>query len=149
MTVSQERMDRGHGSQNYQYNPAYEEFCHLIQLMSPVAYQHFCSHFRAWITRSFQQCQAASPRFPLGITEQTFALAEKYITDLHYTQFLALSCDDTKLLASLCMYHDKQQDTWFLVGATIEPIPVADPKALRQTLMDAHLQKATKVILSP
>ncbi|KAF8575684.1 hypothetical protein K439DRAFT_1623403 [Ramaria rubella] len=149
MTVSAEWTSSGHGSQNFKYPPMYDDFCHLVQLTSPVAYQHFCAHFRACSTRSFQQHHAAGPWFPIGITEQTFIQAEKYVMDLQYTEYLALSCDDTKLLASLCMYLDHNKNQWFLVGSTGELFAVADPEALRQILNTVQMDnlkapKATK-----
>jgi hypothetical protein len=88
---------------------------------------------------------AQQPRFPIGICDRTFELAQDYVSKLNYSGPLGLSCDDTKLFVAYRTYWDAQENTWFLVRATGEPVHVADVNELRGILDNGATQKATKV----
>ena len=58
---------------------------------------------------------------------------------------VALSVDDTKLLASLQPFLEHESGKWFLIGSTGEPIEIPDPENFEELLDKAHASKATKV----
>lgn len=64
---------------------------------------------------------------------------------LDYNGPLGISCDDTKLHATLWTYWDSQADQHFLVGHTGDPMPIANPQELQEILRSAELEKATKL----
>lgn len=64
---------------------------------------------------------------------------------LEYRGPVALSCDDTKLLASFRPYYDQEQDGYFIVGHVGEPYRLADADAFLDVINEGKLQKATKV----
>jgi len=82
---------------------------------------------------------------PLFICDKTFEFARHYLRLLNYKGPVALSCDDTKLAAAFRPYYDKQQQAYVLLGATSDPVLLADPGMLRQIIKENSLQKATKV----
>src|SRR6266498_5222768 len=53
-------------------------------------------------------------QFSIGIQDRTYDLASKTLKQLEYEGPVALSCDDTKLLASLCPYYDHDCKGYYL-----------------------------------
>lgn len=92
--------------------------------------------------------EAKEPRFPMDICEQTFQSVADYLQALNYTGPLGLSCDDTKLFASLRLYWDGKQKSHFLVGGIDGPYRVADPDAVKEVIDQAKIIKASKVSYS-
>lgn len=89
--------------------------------------------------------QSRQPRFPTGIQARTFSLAIDKLKQLQYDGPVALSCDDTKLLASLRPYYDHDREGYFLMGHVGEPLQLVDHEAFRTVVNDHKLEKATKV----
>ncbi|KAF8877789.1 hypothetical protein BD779DRAFT_1789442 [Infundibulicybe gibba] len=85
------------------------------------------------------------PRFPVGIQERTFSLVVERLAELDYNGPVALSCDDTKLLASFRPYYDHDRGGYFLLGHVGEPYELADHEAFRNVIHDHELKKATKI----
>lgn len=81
----------------------------------------------------------------MDISPQTFKLVADYLQALDYDGPVALSCDDTKLFATYRLYWDAEKKSYFLVGGTGGPIPVADPNSVKQVIKAAQSVKATKV----
>jgi hypothetical protein len=111
---------------------------YVISGSTYISHTHLIEH-----SRSRQVAQ--QPHFPLGICDHTFELAQDYVSKLNYSGPLGLSCDDTKLFAAYRTYWDTQENTWFLVGATGNPMRMADVDELREILDNGATQKATKV----
>lgn len=89
--------------------------------------------------------EAREPRFPMKICDRTFKLAKSHLAALDYHGPVALACDDTKLFAVLRLFWDKEEGSYFLVGACGGPIRVLDVDAAQGVLMDPKVKKATKV----
>ena len=81
----------------------------------------------------------------MDISPQTFNLVADHLQALDYDGPVALSCDDTKLFATYRLYWDSERESYFLVGGTGGPIPVADPDSVKQAIKAAQSVKATKV----
>jgi len=58
---------------------------------------------------------------------KTFQLAQDHLKKIDYDGPVALSCDDTKLLASFRPYYDKELDGYFVMGHTGKPFQLLDP----------------------
>lgn len=84
-------------------------------------------------------------RFPIGIQERTFSLIVQKLQQLQYSGPVALSCDDTKLLASLRPYYDPDREGYFLLGHVGQPLELLDHEAFRTVIKENKLEKATKV----
>ena len=95
-----------------------------------------------------RQHNACVPRFPVGITPKTFERILEIMASLEYTGPLCLSCDDTKVHATLRVYYDGIQKKHFLVGGTGDPLHIADPDHLRDVIATAKIEKATKASIS-
>ncbi|THU78308.1 hypothetical protein K435DRAFT_700336 [Dendrothele bispora CBS 962.96] len=91
---------------------------HVFYNSSPQAYKTVAQYLKLRTPRSIRDRQSKDPRFPIGICEQTFQRAEKYLEDYGWPKSfpLALSVDDTKLFATLAPLRDNQENTWVLVG---------------------------------
>jgi hypothetical protein len=89
--------------------------------------------------------RSRQPRFPIGIQPRTFCIAEDILKKLNYRGPVALSCDDSKLLASFRPYFDKERDGFFLIGHFGEEYQLADPEAFLKVIVENSLVKATKV----
>ncbi|KAF8166954.1 hypothetical protein BJ912DRAFT_1149772 [Pholiota molesta] len=140
-----DREERGVGKQNFQYAPAWEEMCHIIRIQSPRAYKLLRLYFPMPDERSLRRKEARQPRFPMGITERNFELVEDHLKSLDYDGPLALSCDDTKLFATFCLYWDSDKNSYFLAGGTDGPLRVTDPESVKEVIETAKAEKATKV----
>lgn len=81
----------------------------------------------------------------MDICNRTFELAKAHLAGLDYRGPVALACDDTKLFATLRLFWDKKEDSYFLIGACGGPIRVPDVDAAQEVLADPNVKKATKV----
>ncbi|KAF9486852.1 hypothetical protein BDN71DRAFT_1554513, partial [Pleurotus eryngii] len=147
MVTKVDKLGRGVGMQNFQYAPAWDEFCRLILIHSLRAYQAMDEHLAIRSSRNFRLKEAREPRFSAVINERTFQLAAKWLDALDYSGPLGLSCDDTKLHASLHLYWDGVEQAYFLIGGTDGPIRVADPEQISNELRSGTTEKALKVHL--
>nr|GAT49565.1 predicted protein [Mycena chlorophos] len=90
-----------------------------------------------------------SPRFPFGITDETYGYAISYCTNYKYPRDapLSLAVDDTKLHAALRPFHNRGK--WFIVGSTGEPMEVANPDHIVSKLkqIEETQELATKIRL--
>ncbi|KAH7906400.1 hypothetical protein BJ138DRAFT_1016289 [Hygrophoropsis aurantiaca] len=145
--LAQERSERGVGLQNFEYTPCFEEFAHMCAITSPEAYRLLSKAIQLPTVRNLQLKRSRTPRFPIGICERTFELAEEYTKKLHYNGPLGLSCDDTKLHPAFRTYWDPIKKCHLLVGGVDEPMVVADPDELQAILRAARDKKATKIHL--
>ena len=89
--------------------------------------------------------RARQPRFPVGIQARTFEGVGETLKKLGYTGPVALSCDDTKLLASFRPYYDEDRQGFYVMGHVGEPLQLANPEAFEEVLKQCQLNKATKV----
>ena len=89
--------------------------------------------------------RSRQPRFPIGIQPRTFRIAEDILSKLNYRGPVALSCDDSKLLASFRPYYDKERDGFFLIGHFGEEYQLADPESFENVIIENSFVKATKV----
>ena len=64
---------------------------------------------------------------------------------LEYDGPVALSCDDTKLLAAFRPYYDRELDGFYVIGHVGEPYQITDVEAFREVTESGILEKATKV----
>lgn len=70
---------------------------------------------------------------------------EDHLKLLEYNGPVALSCDDTKLLAALRPYYNQELDGYYMIGHIGEPYRIADVDAFREVTESGILEKATKV----
>ncbi|KII84575.1 hypothetical protein PLICRDRAFT_167537 [Plicaturopsis crispa FD-325 SS-3] len=147
MVQKLDREERSVGMQNFKYAPAYEEFIHIVKIHSPRAHRFLMQHLQAPAARSLRRTEAKKPRFPMKVCERTFELVLECLRALGYDGPVNLSCDDSKLFASMRLYWDPEEKAWFLVGGTDGPIRVANPDEAKEWLENPELIKATKVRL--
>jgi hypothetical protein len=83
----------------------------------------------------------------MDIGPRTFELVAEHLKALEYDGPLGLSCDDTKLFATFRLYWDSKEKSYFLVGGVDGPLRVADAENVKQAIIDARADKATKVCL--
>ncbi|KAK7058169.1 hypothetical protein R3P38DRAFT_3547667 [Favolaschia claudopus] len=131
-----EREIKGLGKQNFKYNEDLDAFFGLVHTTSPRAYRELAKHFPIRSERSIEHKISTSPRFPLGITAETYMSVGKYCEDYGYPRGapLSLAVDDTKLFAALRPLYDGVKKKWFIVGASSGPIEVPDVESLHATL---------------
>ncbi|KAK7013894.1 hypothetical protein R3P38DRAFT_3322441 [Favolaschia claudopus] len=147
-----DREVKGLGKQNFKYSEDLDTFYTLLHIISPRAYREFAKVLPARSERSVKHKKSTSPRFPLGITAQTYQFVVKYCEDYGYPTGapLSLAVDDTKLDAALRPLYDGVKQKWFIVGAVDGPIEVADVEELHATLEQLAKkppQLATKIRL--
>jgi hypothetical protein len=94
-----------------------------------------------------RQKESRQPRVPMTICDRTFDLVVEYLEAVNYEGPLALSCDDSKLFASLRLYWDNKEEKHFLVGAVGGPILVPNPDDIKALMSDPSVVKAVKVRL--
>lgn len=145
MVRQYDKNERGVGPQNFQYAPAYEEMCHIISIHSPKAYRSLQQHFPMPALRTLRRKEAREPCFPMEIGEHTFELVTSHLATLNYKGPMGLSCDDTKLFATYCLYWDSLEGCYFLIGAVEGPLRVATPDAVQSVLEETKAHKANKV----
>ncbi|KJA12983.1 hypothetical protein HYPSUDRAFT_152101 [Hypholoma sublateritium FD-334 SS-4] len=131
------------------YPPAFDEWCHELLCIRPEAYRSFQLAFGGRTERSFRQMRSSKPAFIQGIGAHTLDRAKEYLQDYGYPREgpLATGVDDTKLLESLQPYYDGDHKKWFLVGATGQPMLVANIDLLQSEINQARNLKATKLRL--
>ncbi|KAJ7205209.1 hypothetical protein GGX14DRAFT_368089 [Mycena pura] len=133
-----EREEKGKGMQNFQYTPAWDEFMHIVRIHSPRAHQFISNHFQVRSARNIRIKESRVPKLPLTIEDKTFSLLDAHLKAIDYTGPIALSCDDTKLQASLRLYWDGDEQSYYVVGAVGGPIRVMDPSMVGPILDDPN-----------
>ena len=83
----------------------------------------------------------------MGISEKTFQLARDHLKQIDYDGPVALSCDDTKLLASFRPYFDKELDGYYVMGHVGEPLRLLEPSSFSDMTGNNNLEKASKLRL--
>jgi len=76
---------------------------------------------------------------------KTFQLAQDHLKKIDYDGPVALSCDDTKLLASFRPYYDKELDGYFVMGHVGKPFRLLDPTSFSEITDTNGLEKASKL----
>ncbi|KAJ6484794.1 hypothetical protein C8R45DRAFT_829642 [Mycena sanguinolenta] len=101
--MAKDREIRGKGMQNFKYHTAMDEVFGLVHTISPRAYRELQKHFPLRTERSIKHVISTTPRFPIGITDETFVYAKQYHEDYKYPHGapLSLAVDDTKLFPAL------------------------------------------------
>ena len=89
--------------------------------------------------------RSKQPRFPIGIQDRTYSAVIEKLDLLNYDGPVALSCDDTKLLASLRPYYDHDRAGYYLMGHVGEPFHLPDPDSFCTVVNEHGVQRATKV----
>lgn len=97
----------------------------------------------------FRIRRTRQPRFPIGITDDTFENVIGHLKVLNYEGPLALSCDDTQLLPALRPYYDVKKGQHFLLGTDSEPMLLAEPEKFEEIVREGQITKATKVYIFP
>ncbi|QRW16715.1 hypothetical protein RhiXN_00302 [Rhizoctonia solani] len=147
MAMMDDKALRGVGLQNAKYPPEFDQFCHEIVNISPLAYQTFRNIFGGRTASNFRVIRGRERRFPLAIDDGVFEIAQIYFSSINYTGPVCLSCDDTKLLPALKTYYDTSTKLWYLLGGTTGAIAVASTEELTSILKDGKLSKASKLRL--
>lgn len=145
MVQKHDREDRGIGLQNFKYAPAWDEFCHIVNIHSPRAYRALRHSFPAPTQRNFKRKEAKEPHFPQEINNQTFQLVVDHLDEINYNGPCSLSCDDTKLFSTYRLYYDGKKNAHFLVGGVDGPIKVLDPENMKEVIAQSKDKKAVKV----
>lgn len=165
--LAKSREIKGVGMQNFKHDEDVDAVFGLIHAISPRAYREIAKHIPLRSERSIKQVFliylggtvtyrfifrhkiSQSPRFSIGIKEETFGYAKQYCEDYKYPQGapLSLSVDDTKLHSALRPLYDGVKQKWFIVGTTEAPIEVPNAEALHETLdeLEKTAELATKV----
>ncbi|KIJ91177.1 hypothetical protein K443DRAFT_115413 [Laccaria amethystina LaAM-08-1] len=135
--------------QNFQYAPNLIECAHIVFTHSPRAYEFLQEHLALPDPRTLRLHRAREPRFPIGISEKTFQLARDHLKKIDYDGPIALSCDDTKLLASFRPYFDKELDGHYVMGHVGKPLRLLDPSNFSDMTrnLNNNLEKASKLRL--
>ncbi|KAJ7433411.1 hypothetical protein FB451DRAFT_1419699 [Mycena latifolia] len=149
--LAKDREIRGVGNQNFKYDTDMDTLFGLIHTISPRAYRELAKHFPLRTERSIKHIISTTPRFPIGVTDETFIYAQRYCDDYKYLHGapLSLSVDDTKLFPTLRPIYDGVKGKWFIVGTMGEHIEVPNPEALHHTLdrLESTAELATKLRL--
>lgn len=72
----------------------------------------------------------------MEIGDHTFELVSDHIKALNYAGPVGLSCNDTKLFSSLCLYWDSDENSYFLVGGVDGPYHVADAESVKEVIAE-------------
>ncbi|KAJ7255123.1 hypothetical protein B0H12DRAFT_1071051 [Mycena haematopus] len=149
--MAKDREIRGKGLQNFKYDSDMDAVFGLVHTISPRAYRELGKHFPLRSERSIKHVISTSPRFPIGITDETFVYAKEYIEDYKYPHGapLSVSVDDTKLFPALRPLYDGVKKFWYIVGTTGDHIAVPNAQALHETLdeLESNAELATKLRL--
>ncbi|KAH8913234.1 hypothetical protein BT69DRAFT_1234856 [Atractiella rhizophila] len=78
------------------YSAEFDQFCHVLVVTSPHAYQIIRQSFAGRRERSFRAIRAKDERFQLGIMERNFKMVRQYLKKLDYNGPLGVSVDDTE-----------------------------------------------------
>ncbi|KAF9459537.1 hypothetical protein BDZ94DRAFT_1381618 [Collybia nuda] len=147
MVIKRDKQERGVGMQNFKYAPDLVEFSHIMLTHSPRAYESLRNILPIPDPRSLKVHTSRLPAFPRGIQDRTFQLVKDHLKMLEYTGPVALSCDDTKLLASFRPYYDKELEGYYIIGHIGEPYQLANAEEFLDVVKNGNLQKATKLRL--
>ncbi|KAG6818744.1 hypothetical protein H0H93_002181 [Arthromyces matolae] len=147
MVTKDDRQCRGVGMQNFRHSLAWDEVCNIIRIHSPRALTSLAQYLPIRSHRSFRMHESRAPAFPLTICDRTFELVVEHLEALNYSGPVGLSCDDTKLFSSLRLFWDAPKETYFLIGGTEGPYPVANPDEVKDILADKSITKSTKIRL--
>ncbi|KAJ7150342.1 hypothetical protein C8R46DRAFT_1358417 [Mycena filopes] len=149
--MAKDREIKGVGMQNFKHNSDLDAVLGLIHTISPRAHRELAKHIPARTERSIKHVVSKTPRFPIGIVDETFVYATQYLKDYNYPLGgpLSLSVDDTKLFPALRPLYDGVKQRWYIVGTTGEHIVVPNAEALHATLdeLESTAELATKLRL--
>ncbi|KAJ6632070.1 hypothetical protein B0H10DRAFT_2206481 [Mycena sp. CBHHK59/15] len=149
--LGKDREIKGLGKQNFKYNEDLDAIFGLVYTISPSTYWELSKHFNLRSEHSIKQIISKSPRFPVGITDETFGYAQRYCEEYKYPLGtpLSLAVDDSKLFPALQPLYNGVKGRWFIVGTTGEPVEVLDPEALHRTInkLEKTTEMATKLRL--
>lgn len=131
MVTLAERQERGHGLQGMRYPPAFDEWCHELLCLSPIAYRVFRGHFGGRTERSFHQIRSKIPIFHQGISPNVYERARQYCIDYDYPLEapLAIGVDDTALLKAIRPFLDPITQNWFAIGLVGDALEVPQTSA--------------------
>ena len=149
------------GKQNFIYHPDIVKFVHIIQTHSTHTYNAIKEFLPLPSVQTLQYVfiwfrfqthlillrlhRSKQPHFPIGIQDRTYIAVIEKLNQLEYDGPVALSCDDTKLLASLWPYYDHDHAGYYLMEHIGEPFHLPDPDSFREVVDGHEMQKATKV----
>ncbi|KAF7335957.1 hypothetical protein MSAN_02309100 [Mycena sanguinolenta] len=149
--MARDREIRGKGMQNFKYDTDMDSVFGLVHTISPRAYRELRKHFPLRSERSIKHIVSTTPRFPIGITDETFVYAQEYLENYKYPfgAPLSLAVDDTKLFPALRPLYDGVKKLWYIVGTTGEHIAVPNAQGLHNTLdqLESSAELATKLRL--
>ncbi|TFK77245.1 hypothetical protein BDN72DRAFT_953706 [Pluteus cervinus] len=141
--LKQDRLEQGKGMQNFPWTPDYDEFSHIMQIISPQFSRTWREIFPAPSERTHRRREARQPQFPQEVGDEMFERVLQHFNTINYHGPCCLSCDDTKLLSAYRPYFDGEKQKYFLVGGIDGPIEVLNPETM-DALMD-ETKKAVKV----
>ncbi|KAG8707407.1 hypothetical protein FRC11_007462, partial [Ceratobasidium sp. 423] len=147
IAMMDDKAARGVGLHNAKYPPDFDQFCHEIVNISPLAYHTFRSVFGGRTASSFREIRARERRFPLAIDDSVYELAENYLSSVGYKGPVSLACDDTKLMPALKTYYDASTKQWYLLGGTTGAIAIGSTEELTSILKEGKVSKAPKIRL--
>ncbi|KAF7334369.1 hypothetical protein MSAN_02376400 [Mycena sanguinolenta] len=149
--MAKDREIRGTGMQNFKYDTDMDEVFGLIHTICPRAYHELQKHFPLRSEWSIKHVVSTTPRFHIGIADETFVYAKQYLEDYKYPLGTprSLAVDDTKLFPALRPLYDGVNKMWYIVGTTGEHIAVPNAQGLHATLdkLESSAELATKLRL--
>ncbi|KAJ1304194.1 hypothetical protein OPQ81_008594 [Rhizoctonia solani] len=148
MALLDDKARRGFGLQNAKYPPNFDQFCHEIANISPLAYHTFRSMFGGRSAPDFRVMRGRERRFPLEVDNRVVEMAQSYFSSINYTGPVCLACDDTKLTPALKTYYDASTKQWYLLGGTTGAIAITSTDELTSILKEGKISKASKVWFS-
>ncbi|KAJ3862642.1 hypothetical protein EV359DRAFT_65475 [Lentinula novae-zelandiae] len=83
----------------------------------------------------------------MTISKDTFTAIREHLQARGYSGPINVACNDSKLLAGLCLHYDAKKKAHFLVGGIDGPILVPEPKDIEEVMGNPAVQKGTKVRL--
>ncbi|KAJ7446900.1 hypothetical protein B0H11DRAFT_2248676 [Mycena galericulata] len=149
MQMATERQLKGVSMRNFKYPLEFREWGSLLHMTSPRAYRNMAQHFRMETPRSIKNQASKRPRFPIGITPETFGHLQTYLENYGYPSDypLCISVDDTKLLPAMHPLYDGPEKMWYLIGLPGQKqLRVTSPEELER-LMEQNHSPATKLRL--
>ncbi|KAJ1299461.1 hypothetical protein OPQ81_002524 [Rhizoctonia solani] len=124
--------------------PDFNQFCHEIVNISPLAYHTFRSILGGRSASDFRVMRGRERRFPLAIDDSLFETVVNYFSSINYTGPVCLACDDTKLIPALKTYYDASTKQWYLLGGATGAIAIASTDELTSILKEGNIPKASK-----
>ncbi|KAJ6493128.1 hypothetical protein C8R45DRAFT_1073149 [Mycena sanguinolenta] len=149
--MAKDREIRGKGMQNFKYDTDMDSVFGLVHTISLRAYRELRKHLPIRSERSIKHIVSTTPRFPIGIADETFIYAKQYLNDYKFPLGapLSLAVDDAKLFPALRPLYDGVKNLWYIVGTTGEHVAVPNAKGLHETLdkLESTAELATKLRL--